>query len=559
MSQDCFKHFKTPVRDVALPSKFTFPFYYDPHPLALKAADELKDFIKSYKPWENCFGLGNNPLPMDIGKMFGVLVVQNQNREIGYIQAFSGKIIDTNVWENFVPPLFNIFEKGNIFMKGSDELTRLTSEIEALENDKEYHEAITQLENQKKRNIEILKSEKQGLKAAQKKRQDLRKIAKGKLSPDDFERLKRIHNQKSLNLKFMYREYGVYLSNKLIPLQERVDRYNNKIQALKKNRKETSSQIQQWLFEKYNFLNANGEYKNVVDIFKNTIVEVPPSGAGDCAAPKLLQYAFEKRLKPIALAEFWWGKSPSSKIRKHGYFYPSCRGKCEPILGHMLKGLDVDNNPMLINPALGKSLEFVYEDEIMAVVNKPAEFLSVPGKNITDSVQERMKEKFPNATGPLVVHRLDMSTSGLLVIAKTKEVHKLLQEQFLNRTIQKRYIAVLNGIIRDKEGYIDLPLRVDLENRPCQMVCYEHGKAARTKFEVIGTKNKQTRIYFYPITGRTHQLRVHAAHKNGLNASIVGDDLYGLKADRLHLHAESIEFIHPTSNQRMTVQVDPEF
>jgi tRNA pseudouridine32 synthase/23S rRNA pseudouridine746 synthase len=225
----------------------------------------------------------------------------------------------------------------------------------------------------------------------------------------------------------------------------------------------------------------------------------------------------------------------------------------------MLQDIPVDANPFGINPAEGKEVTIVYEDDYLALVNKPAEFLSVPGKQVKDSVDARMKALYPEATGPLVVHRLDMSTSGLLLIAKTAEIHKELQSQFIKRKVQKRYIALLDGSITEDNGIIDLPLRVDLDNRPNQLVCYEHGKSAQTKWEVITRKDEQTLVYFYPITGRTHQLRVHAAHPSGLNAPIVGDDLYGTKANRLHLHAECITFQHPVSKEMMTITVAADF
>jgi tRNA pseudouridine32 synthase / 23S rRNA pseudouridine746 synthase len=228
-------------------------------------------------------------------------------------------------------------------------------------------------------------------------------------------------------------------------------------------------------------------------------------------------------------------------------------------LAHMLQGIDMDPNPMLLNPAEGKDIGTVYEDEDIVVVNKPAEFLSVPGKNIEDSVWMRMKDQLQYVSGPLVVHRLDMSTSGLMIIAKSKEVHKFVQRQFINRKVTKRYVAILDGIVPMDQGLIDLPLRVDLDNRPQQLVCYEHGKSAQTRWEVVGRKDGRTRIHFYPITGRTHQLRVHSAHPLGLNIPIVGDDLYGTKSDRLYLHAEHLEFVHPRTRKLITIQVKPDF
>jgi tRNA pseudouridine32 synthase / 23S rRNA pseudouridine746 synthase len=295
------------------------------------------------------------------------------------------------------------------------------------------------------------------------------------------------------------------------------------------------------------------------DIFKPTREGRPIAGSGECAAPKLFQYAFQHDLHPIALAEFWWGESPKTEVRIHGHYYPACRGKCEPILGFMLQGLAVEENPMLKNPAENKDLEVVWEDAHIVVINKPAEFLSVPGKLVTDSVYERMRMRYPEATGPLIVHRLDMSTSGLLLVAKTAEVHKELQRQFIQREIKKRYVALLEGEVLEDRGTVELPLRVDLENRPRQLVCYEYGKPAVTIWKVLERKDGRTRIHFFPITGRTHQLRVHAAHVDGLHAPIVGDDLYGQTSHRLHLHAEWIQFRHPISGKDMTMKVEAGF
>ena len=370
-----------------------------------------------------------------------------------------------------------------------------------------------------------------------------------------LEELRKESLKQAYFLKDFTRQWEVRLEN----LQQKVDVFRNRIAFLKEDRKNKSNALQQQLFEQYSFLNAKGEHKSLFDIFKNTVQGKPPAAAGECAAPKLLQYAYQHQLEPICLAEFWWGQSPRSEIRKHKHFYPACRGKCEPILGHMLQGLNVDENPMLVNPAEGVALETVYEDDYIAIVNKPAEFLSVPGITIQDSVYERMRLKYPNATGPLIVHRLDMSTSGLMLIAKDKNVHKSLQSQFIKRTVKKRYVALLNGLVSADEGEIDLPLRVDLEDRPRQLVCYEHGKPAKTQWKVVAKNNDQTKIHFWPITGRTHQLRVHASHALGLNCPIVGDDLYGTKADRLHLHAEWIEFKHPITREMVTFEVAPEF
>jgi tRNA pseudouridine32 synthase/23S rRNA pseudouridine746 synthase len=264
-------------------------------------------------------------------------------------------------------------------------------------------------------------------------------------------------------------------------------------------------------------------------------------------------------LRPVAMAEFWWGVSPAPEIKKHKQFYSACRGKCEPILHHMLEGMSLEDNPMMMYDGETKKITTVYEDDELLIINKPTEFLSVPGKVIKDSVWMRMKHKYPEATGPLIVHRLDMSTTGLMIIAKTKEAHKEIQSQFINRKIKKRYIALLDGVVEEDEGYINLPLRQDYEDRPRQLVCHEHGKRARTSWNVLERKENTTKIHFHPITGRTHQLRVHAAHHLGLNMPIIGDDLYGKKGDRLHLHAEWIEFDHPKTKERVSFHADADF
>jgi tRNA pseudouridine32 synthase/23S rRNA pseudouridine746 synthase len=285
----------------------------------------------------------------------------------------------------------------------------------------------------------------------------------------------------------------------------------------------------------------------------------PPAGSGDCAAPKLLQYAFQHELTPVVMAEFWWGISPNSEIRKHKNFYPSCQSRCKPILKHMLKGVRMNENLLLKNLSVKQELKIIFEDDDIIIVNKPPEFLSVPGKEIKDSVYTRIKQQYPSATGPLIVHRLDMSTSGILVLTKTKEANRILQNQFIKRTIKKRYVALLSGKLSKKKGVITLPLRLDLDDRPRQLVDFKNGKTAKTNWNVITQNDTHTRVHFYPITGRTHQLRVHAAHKDGLNLPIIGDDLYGTKQDRLYLHADFIEFIHPSSQKKMSFTLPSNF
>ena len=556
MPASCFTSFQKPTDAYPLPEKFTFPFYYDPHPLCILAAEQLQHHLETQTDWVHNFGINPNHKGLVIGKMFGVLVVQNEQGEIGYLSAFSGKLADENHHPGFVPPVFDMLTKDSFFQQGAKVLNELNAQIADLEKAQEFLTAKAFLEEETNLKIKELENQKQKIKAGKKARKLQRLEASEKLSPEDFKTLEESLALESQKTKLELKYLTLSWNERLKVAQKKLAVYQDEIIFLQKERKNKSNALQQKLFDHYQFLNQLGLRKNLNDIFQEV---APPAGSGECAAPKLLQYAFLNKMKPIAMAEFYWGQAPNTEIRKHGHYYPACNGKCKPILAHMLEGMEVDENPLLLNPAIGKQIEVIYEDDHLAVVNKPAEFLSVPGKTIQDSVAFRMKKKYPKATGPLIVHRLDMSTSGLMLIAKSMEVHKFLQHQFIKRTIKKRYIAVLNGNLSEQEGIIDLPLRVDLDDRPRQLVCYEHGKQAQTKWKVIKVSENKTRVHFFPITGRTHQLRVHASHSKGLNCPIIGDDLYGQKVDRLHLHAEFIEFLHPETRERMSIQVDPDF
>lgn len=547
MSTALFHNFQTNISSVPLPEKFTFPFFYEPHELSKIAAEELQNYLENQTDWKHNFGLDDSKNGLIIGKMFGVLVVQNQQNELGYLAAFSGKLAESNHLPYFVPTVFDMLEENSFFKKEEAILNQLNTKIDALENSEAYLESVVHLQHTKNQSETEIKLQKNKIKIEKK----LRALQRQSSSPEELEQL----NNKSQAEGILLKKMTQYWNYKIADATKNLELYTTEINQLKEIRKTKSAELQRQLFDNYSFLNRYGNLKSLGEIFKGN----PPAGAGECAAPKLLHYAFQNQLKPIAMGEFWWGQSPKSEVRKHRQFYPACTGKCEPILAHMLDGIDLEDNPFLVNTAEGKELEIVFEDDFLVVVNKPAEFLSVPGKQIIDSVYTRMKQKYPNATGPLVVHRLDMSTSGLLLVAKTSEVHKKLQSQFIKRQIKKRYVALLDGILTENQGEIDLPLRVDLDNRPNQLVCFEHGKKAQTHWETICQKNNQTLVYFYPITGRTHQLRVHAAHNLGLNSPIVGDDLYGTKSNRLHLHAESITFQHPISKEIMTVSKESEF
>ena len=604
--------FKKPVSHLALPEKFTYPFHYTPHPLCVLAAEEVKEYIASRKEWQE---------ELAFGKMFGVLIVQtdngitnNEENQIGYLAAFSGNLDGKNLHPYFVPPVYDLLQPEGFFKIEEEQISAINIRIRELENSSSYLDSKEKWKIETEQAKAVLNQAKAELKMAKEAR-EIRRQSSPELSGEEQASLIRESQYQKAEYKRLEKEW----KKRLEELETEVRHFDIEIERLKTERKERSAALQRKLFEQFRMLNAQGEVKDLYTIFEQTVQKVPPAGAGECALPKLLQYAYLHQLKPLAMAEFWWGDSPKNEIRHHGYYYPSCKGKCEPILQHMLQGLEVDENPLLNPVHEEEELEIVFEDEWLLVVNKPAGMLSVPGKaEDRDSVYHRLKKKYPEATGPMIVHRLDMATSGLLLVAKTKEVHQDLQAQFANRSIKKRYVAVLDGVIikTEKEtkpiaekailiaketvstkktakaertgntGRIELPLCLNPLDRPRQMVSSEHGKEAITEYQIISESEritsesentfnesnridesersinesrKYTRIVFYPLTGRTHQLRVHAAHPEGLNCPILGDELYGKKADRLYLHAEYIEFRHPIYGDTLCIQKEADF
>lgn len=441
--------------DIAKPERFTYPFYYDPHPLCQLAAKEVQAYIATHDDIKT---------DADNGKMFGVLVVESEGKsgQYGFLAAYSGLLAGRNDWEYFVPPVFDAQQSDGHFKTMEREISAISR------------------------------------------------------NPDDT-----------------------------------------------RDTKALSQELQLWLFHQYQLLNAYGESKDLVDIWQSYYTReklrkkypLPPGGTGDCCAPKLLQYAYQQGLKPVCMAEFWWGKSTKEELRQHGNFYPACRGKCKPILTWMLQGLEVDVNPETLGfPHL--EIKTVYEDDYLLVINKPSGLLSTPGRVEQYSVETVMQQRYP---GSLIAHRLDMWTSGLLIVAKSIEVYRPLQEQFVKHEIRKRYIALLEPSesqqFSKQLGTIKLPLRPDPMNRPRQIVDHEHGKRAITDYEFLSND----RVALYPQTGRTHQLRIHCAHPEGLHRPIKGDELYGTKGDRLYLHAEQIWFRHPITGVAMHFELPPDF
>ena len=537
--------FTTSISDIPLPERFTYPFCYTPHPLCVMAAEEVQHYLSKQSDWQE---------ELSQGKMFGVLIVQTEDGSIGYLTAFSGILAGKNIHPYFVPPVYDLLQPQGFFKIEEENISAINRRIRRLEEDKKYIDLRSNLTQTTQSAQDALSIAKTQLKEAKDKRELLRKT--GQLNAKEEAELIRESQFQKAEYKRLERSW----KDKIASLQVEAGNWEKQIQELKTERKVRSAALQQQLFEQFRMLNYRGEVKTLRDIFEQTVHKTPPAGAGECAAPKLLQQAYLHHWKPIAMAEFWWGNSPKNEIRHHGYYYPACKGKCEPILRHMLQGLEVEANPMQQEAEQGnEKLNIVYEDQWLLIINKPAGMLSVPGKERQTSIYDLARKAYPEAEGPMIVHRLDMATSGLLIIAKDKKTHQHLQAQFKNRSIRKKYIALLDGVVPEDEGTIELPLCLNPLDRPRQMVDTQYGKPAITYYQVLERTDKYTRIAFYPHTGRTHQLRVHAAHPSGLHCPIIGDELYGKKDKRLYLHAESIEFTHPVNGQSMCITEKADF
>ncbi|HEY1202552.1 MAG TPA: pseudouridine synthase, partial [Niastella sp.] len=485
-------------------------------------------------------------------------VVQDAEGKLGYLSAFSGKLADSNNHPKFVPPVFDMLVENSFFLKEQEIISSINAQIQEICSDENYQSLDQDIKQLSAASLSEITTLKNHLKKNKEKRRQLREQLVNSLDQQDYAIAEADLVKQSLYDKRQLKALTEKWEQTLEEMRTKLARFETKLEALKNERKERSAALQQQLFGQYVFLNKDGEGKSLQEIFSQTAFRKPPSAAGECAIPKLLQFAFVNGYKPIAMGEFWWGAAPKSEIRKHKHFYPACTGKCKPILEHMLSGMLVDENPLLHAPEDGGELEIVYKDESFVVVNKPAGLRSVPGVNVRDSVYTRLKHILKH-TEPLMVHRLDMDTSGLLVVAITKEAHMHLQRQFLKRTVSKRYTALLSKVIDQLEGEIDLPLCADLLNRPRQLVCFTSGKKSVTKWKVVERYESMTKINFWPLTGRTHQLRMHSAHELGLNAPIVGDDLYGTASERMYLHAAHIEFIHPRSKEKVSFKVEEGF
>lgn len=557
MPADCFTLFEHSISQLALPEKFTFPFFYQPHPIAEQACFELQQKLKHF-----------HPLDSYAGRMYGVLVVQNPNSEIGYLSALSGNTNDVsndNISDiNFVPSIVEVKNQDSKWLEQHRKVNEINHTITEQSTSLHYQQAKALVESEKS-SSEFQTSRWQKTMVEKRKARKLKRteidsaLSENTLSEENHKTISIALSRESVEDKKILQALKSYWQSRISSAEQNFAALDDVITRLKKDRRKLSNKLQKQLFKQYQLLNAHGETKDLIDIFSSTVTPTPPAGAGDCALPKLVQYAYLNGLRPLCMAEFWWGKSSKSTVRNHLNYYPSCTSKCQPILGHMLDGLKIDDNPLLENPAKDLPLPIIYQDEHLVVVNKPAGMLSVPGKNIKDSAASRLQELIQTAKGPMVLHRLDMATSGLLVFSLNERAHKHLQQQFIEKQITKQYVALVVGEVSKQNGEINLPLILDIEDRPRQKVCFEHGKPAQTKWQVLNIKDGKTRLALSPITGRTHQLRMHCAHIDGLNTPIVGDTLYGKADERLCLHAQKLSFIHPISKEVMSFEVAPDF
>lgn len=531
-----FHHFTHDITGIVLPAQFTWPFEYTPHRLTVMAAEQVQQELQTSGDWR---GLAEE------GKMFGVLVVKNSVGETGFLAAYSGNFNGRNDYPYFVPPVYDLLNPDGFFPAEEAALGLRNLEIEKLENSEMYSGVKARLKETEERGKAEIEEFKMQISISKAKRDALR--AAGATPEQEAEMIR-----ESQYLKAELKRKKQVVQAAIDEAAKAVAVFEDKINALKQSRAEKSAEVQNHIFQSFVMLNAYGDKADLLEIFKDTPQVIPPGGSGECAAPKLLQYAYLNGYQPIAMGEFWWGKSPKSKIRHQGVFYPSCTAKCKPILGFMLQGLDVEPNPM--EKSANKEIETVWEDERLTVVNKPEGLQSVPGKAVRESALTLMSDKCGRELFP--VHRLDMATSGLLIFAKDAEAQKAMFAMFENREVEKHYAAVLEKEIDRDCGTIELPICSDYENRPRQMVSYEDGKEAVTEFKVLKRSAGKTLVDFSPITGRTHQLRVHSAHKDGLDAPIHGDGLYGtVSAERLHLHAYKLKFKHPFTGEKINLEL----
>lgn len=520
--------------DFSLPERLNCPFCYEPHPVARQAAERLQALL---------------PEPGE-GKMFGVLVAEDGEGRLGWLAAYSGQV-EGLVEAEFVPPVFDYLQPDGYFRTHEADITALNHRIAALEASPRRTEAQAALRSESDA-FDALLAQRRSEMAEAKRRRDGRRAAGALTTEEEAELIRESQFQKA-ELHRMKKAWQARLAE----LQSAADACEKEIERLKEKRKKLSDTLQRWLFSEFCVADSHGRLRSLINIFQEHSGHLPPSGAGECCEPKLLHYAFTHGLRPVVMAMFWWGESPEGEVRHHRRYYPACQTKCRPLLSWMLRDVPVDDNPL--ERFTVKVLTLVYEDDDIAVVNKPEGLLTIPGCCNAPSVYSLLRRRWPDADSPIVVHRLDMDTSGLLVVGKTREAHRHLSLQFERRETEKVYVALLERPLADTEGTVSLPLRKNPDDSPRQMVDWQDGKPSLTRYRLLATENGHARLELHPLTGRTHQLRMHCAHREGLSNPILGDRLYGRPDRRLYLHAMRLTITHPVTGRRMTFEQPPDF
>lgn len=561
--------------DLSAPALFTNPFRYVPHHLVRLAADMAVSYIDASPALSEAFSEG---------KMLGVLIVRDKEGRLGYLQGFSGNIAGQGTIEGFVPPIYDLTQPGGFYRIHEAEISEITSQIRLMEESGliPAERALDRLREECEKEVLERRSE---LKRSKHLRTVIRESwdADGRRYMDESSRLA----LKSQHEKAEFKRFKDGWKIRIKEAEDKVSELKEKHAALKAQRAAMSEELQRWIFDQYIVHDAAGRQASILEVFQAKGL-VPPGGTGECAAPKLLDHAFRHGLTPVAMGEFWYGRSPETAVRTHGHFYPSCTSKCGLLLEFMLNGLPISGEDSTDEP------EIIHEDEAIIVAGKPAGMPSVPGLDGRHSLQEWLQSRISSAQsdhetcrqkvsgGKLFpVHRLDMDTSGIIIFAKTHDAEVHLKKQFEEHTIKKTYIARLcppdsrhilseqgtEELYPGSTGTIELPLSPDYDERPRQKVDKIQGKPSLTEYQVSNiNKDGTADIIYRPLTGRTHQLRVHSAHTLGLRRPILGDLLYGGAcspasqnhcpdggSSRLHLHALSITFIHPASGEPVTL------
>lgn len=552
MASSKFHKFEFVPETMDIPEKMNNPFGYIPCKLSMKAAEAVKKHIAGMPEAART--------EIEEGKMFGVLVARDSMGEIGYLAGFSGLLQGKAEHEYFVPPIYDISKDGGYFRNEEKKITGINESISHILSSEKYRNAASALDKAKRKYAAEYSDFQAFIKSEKERRDNIREYVSDLNIIEGLTSESRFQKAEAKRMKKAWQE-------RICSLEKEICAFDSEITRLKEKRKSMSASVQEELFRKYRVTNAEGETKDIFTIFKEFHAEsdengiLPPGGTGDCAGVKLMQYAYMQGLAPLAFAEFWQGKSPSSQTRIRDTFYPACKSKCYPLLCFMTKGLPMEENIFRKKGGNGIKYEILYEDDYLIAVNKPGGILSVAGKYGQPDITSQLLSERKDSKFLMPVHRLDMDTSGILLFAKSPAVFKMMQRQFAERKTAKQYAAILDGIPAKAAGKICLPICPDIENRPLQKVDRMHGKESETIFKTIGKAlgGRCARVIFIPLTGRTHQLRLHAAHPEGLGIPILGDRLYGHPATRLYLHASKIEFTHPVTGARVSIESSPEF